>query len=549
MTVNTTTSTASYAGNGATQVFPIPFYFLLDTDLKVSYKVAATGVTSVLTLNSQYTVSGAGNQLGGTLNMSTPPASDDQLYIERNLAFIQQTAYPENNRFPSASHEKALDRNAMGLQQLDTRLGRALVRDALGISFDLAGNRLVNAGAAVNGTDMPTLDQVSTIAAGVSSGLAPDALVTKTNLASTSPGTGAALIGWPAGYGVSQAPTNQFFAQNGAGIHRFNDRVLIAGATKVDGRFPQVSNDWFSDFQNANGYTGATLNGNLVVLNNDNSNAGISFITGARSKNFTNAGTSAIGGFSIAVNDNPTLSTLAWGHYVEAHRMGANNSGTYGIEIDVRTLASDLASPNPYQQPIVNGLQIACGAEMPAAGQFDAGAAINIQSNPKSFKLGLNFGATSIVGTNGVTGAGTAIAFARGHRMVWYNSAGNITSVIDGSVSTASLGTQLRFTDSGASLADVNGNPIIQAGSGVSATANFLYVLGSTSGQGKVQLSGAGSDTNIDIKLTPKGTGRVQFDYAVATATTPSAFSATRILAIKDSSGNQFYVPCATSGW
>src|ERR1700754_4854844 len=160
MTVNSATSTASYVGNGATQTFPVPFYFLTDADLKVSRKLASTGTTTVLTLNSDYTVSGAGNQLGGALLLMSVPASNDQLYIERNVDAVQQTSYPENNRFPSASHEKAMDRLTMLTQQVFARLGFGLFRDPLGATYDLGSNRLINGAAAVNPNDVPNLQQV-----------------------------------------------------------------------------------------------------------------------------------------------------------------------------------------------------------------------------------------------------------------------------------------------------------------------------------------------------------------------------------------------------
>lgn len=160
MTVNTATSTASYTGNGTTQVFPVPFYFLVDTDIKVSKKLAATGETTVLTLNSDYTLSGAGNNLGGTLTMLVAPANFDQVYVERNVSAVQQTAYPENNKFPSASHEKALDRLTMLCQQFLAKLSFGLFRDPLGNTYDLGTNTLVNSGTAVADTDVPNLQQV-----------------------------------------------------------------------------------------------------------------------------------------------------------------------------------------------------------------------------------------------------------------------------------------------------------------------------------------------------------------------------------------------------
>lgn len=166
MTVNSATSTASYTGNGVTQVFPVPFYFLVDTDLKVSRKLAAATSSTVLTLNSDYTLSGSGNSSGGSLTVLVAPATGDQLYIERNVVAVQQTAYPENNKFPAASHEKALDRLTMLAQQLLSRITFGLYRDPLGATYDLANNRLINSAQAVVGTDVPNLQQVQTLVIG-----------------------------------------------------------------------------------------------------------------------------------------------------------------------------------------------------------------------------------------------------------------------------------------------------------------------------------------------------------------------------------------------
>jgi hypothetical protein len=194
MTVNTATATASYLGNGATQVFAIPFYFLVDTDLKVSKRVAASGVTSVLALNSDYTISGAGNNAGGFATVLVAPAAGDQIFIERNVTAVQQTSYPENSRFPSASHEKALDRLTMLCQQFLAKIPFGLFRDPLGATYDLGNGTLTNAGAAVAGTDIPNLAQVQALATSVSSGILPGLIATYTDLISTLSGKGAALV-------------------------------------------------------------------------------------------------------------------------------------------------------------------------------------------------------------------------------------------------------------------------------------------------------------------------------------------------------------------
>lgn len=241
MTVNSTTATASYTGNGVTQLFPIPFYFLLDTDLKVSKKVAVTGVTTVLALNSGYTVSGSGNPSGGTLTLLAVPANGDQIFIERNIAFVQQTAYPENNKFPSASHEKALDRDTMGLQQLDSKLSRALVRDPLGTTYDLGANRLVNGGNAIDANDVPNLAQTQALIAATAAGVLPTLIPFKSDIIQVLPNV-AAIASYPKIFGATMIYTRGYYTpgDGGHGYYRYdpNDTTTVS-----DGVLTHVAND------------------------------------------------------------------------------------------------------------------------------------------------------------------------------------------------------------------------------------------------------------------------------------------------------------------
>lgn len=179
MTISTDTATASYTGNGTTTAFPIPFYFLVDTDVKISKKDGATGTISVLTLNSDYTLTGAGNQAGGTATMTVAPlggTTPDQLFIERNVDAVQETAYPENGIFPAASHEKALDRLTMLVQQILSKLTFGLFRDPLSAAYDAGGNKVSNIADAVDPQDVPSLHQVQElIVDGAVPGLSGDA--------------------------------------------------------------------------------------------------------------------------------------------------------------------------------------------------------------------------------------------------------------------------------------------------------------------------------------------------------------------------------------
>ncbi len=109
MTVSTSANRADYTGNGATTAFPVPFYFPDPTNLQVLSTVILTGVSTVLVLNSDYTVAGAGVSSGGTVTTAVAPASTVKLSILLNLAYVQNTHYVPNDPFPAASHEAALD--------------------------------------------------------------------------------------------------------------------------------------------------------------------------------------------------------------------------------------------------------------------------------------------------------------------------------------------------------------------------------------------------------------------------------------------------------
>lgn len=161
MTVESATASASYTGNGVTAIFPIPFYFLVDTDLKVTRKSAATGVISTLALNSDYTLTGAGNSAGGSLTSIPALPNFDEIYIERNVVAVQETAYPNNGPFPAASHERALDRLTMLIQQILTKLTFGLFRDPLTGVYDADGSRITNLADGVADSDAASLGQVT----------------------------------------------------------------------------------------------------------------------------------------------------------------------------------------------------------------------------------------------------------------------------------------------------------------------------------------------------------------------------------------------------
>lgn len=125
MTVSTTSSKVSYAGNGSTTAFAVGFYFLASADLKVTLR-AADGTETVKTLSTHYTVSGAGNPSGGTVTMLTAPASGQTLVVSRNAPLTQVVDYQPNDPFPANTHEQALDKLTMITQQIQEQVDRSV---------------------------------------------------------------------------------------------------------------------------------------------------------------------------------------------------------------------------------------------------------------------------------------------------------------------------------------------------------------------------------------------------------------------------------------
>jgi len=196
MTVSSPIASATYTGNGSTQIFTVPFYFLVDGDVKISQKAATTGAVTVLALNSDFTLSGAGVTTGGTATLVVAPATGDTIYIERNVSEVQETAYPDNSPFPASSHERALDRLTMIAQQNTTAVGLKLGKGALDNFYDVGGNKIVNIADGTAATDAVSKLQMDTAITSVATGIAPSSIATLSDLASTASGKGAALVGF-----------------------------------------------------------------------------------------------------------------------------------------------------------------------------------------------------------------------------------------------------------------------------------------------------------------------------------------------------------------
>ena len=126
MTVSSEVKRSDFAGNGSTTAFATGFRFLQNSDIKVIQTVDSTGVETVQTEITNYTLTGAGLDAGGTVTMLIAPPTGTTLTIKRDVPLTQGTDYIENDNFPAESHEEALDKLTMIVQQIQEELDRSL---------------------------------------------------------------------------------------------------------------------------------------------------------------------------------------------------------------------------------------------------------------------------------------------------------------------------------------------------------------------------------------------------------------------------------------
>ena len=115
MTVQTTTTSVSYTGDGSTTSFPVTFPFLgtgATSEIAVIQRTISTGAEVTLTYTTDYTATGGSGDTG-TVIAGTAPASTVELHIRRSTTETQLTDYVENDAFPAETHELALDRLTM----------------------------------------------------------------------------------------------------------------------------------------------------------------------------------------------------------------------------------------------------------------------------------------------------------------------------------------------------------------------------------------------------------------------------------------------------
>lgn len=167
MTIESSTSRIAYTGSGTTGPFSIPWLFYANTDIVAQTTIIATGVTTTLVLNVDYTLVNTGTATGNSLTLTNALASTSTITIYLDPPITQLSDYVSGAAFPSATIEEDFDRSTQIAQRLQQQVSNALrapdsettasmslpssVDRALKyLLFDSSGNPIVSTGTGVD---------------------------------------------------------------------------------------------------------------------------------------------------------------------------------------------------------------------------------------------------------------------------------------------------------------------------------------------------------------------------------------------------------------
>ena len=109
-----------YVASAAQVAFDYPFPIFTDADLVVD----VDGVTQALT--TDYTVSGEGDDTGGTVTFLSAMAGGEIVTIYRSMVIERTTDFSQNGEFSSGTFNDELDRITLVLQDLRSQIKRSL---------------------------------------------------------------------------------------------------------------------------------------------------------------------------------------------------------------------------------------------------------------------------------------------------------------------------------------------------------------------------------------------------------------------------------------
>ena len=126
-----------YTATAAQTTFPYTFPIFDQDVLVVQHTVDATGVTTTLTLTTDYTVTGVDAAGGGDVELVSGAAADDIITIERDVPVARVTDFLTAGDFKAVTVNREFDLEIMMLQQIERDGQRAFMLQTEDTSTDL----------------------------------------------------------------------------------------------------------------------------------------------------------------------------------------------------------------------------------------------------------------------------------------------------------------------------------------------------------------------------------------------------------------------------
>ena len=125
MTVPSAKNKITSVGNGITREWPYDFV-LPETNMLRVYITPPDGLPELITTG--YTVDRTTSKVTYPSNPDTPAlATGAKITLLREVPYVQETAFGNQERFLSEIHEKALDNQEYQIQQIAEKVNRAVV--------------------------------------------------------------------------------------------------------------------------------------------------------------------------------------------------------------------------------------------------------------------------------------------------------------------------------------------------------------------------------------------------------------------------------------
>jgi len=165
MSISTEPTPLSFNGDDSTVAFAITWKYFVKGDVVATLRDSA-GAETVWVLDTDYTLTAAGVDAGGTLTATTAPATGETLVLTLEPSNVQASSFPIGGPFPSSTVEQELDLAAqrdakienfqlrvLRVPKTDTRSGSQLElpnetdRKSKFMAFDANGDPIASVGS------------------------------------------------------------------------------------------------------------------------------------------------------------------------------------------------------------------------------------------------------------------------------------------------------------------------------------------------------------------------------------------------------------------